>query len=101
VPNTNQATQVISIGRMKLVNPPEQQMVRGDDGIFRVKPGTTVDADPKVKVQGGALEGSNVNVVDAMVSMIALARQFDMHMKVLQNADGNDRQATQLLSMNR
>jgi flagellar basal-body rod protein FlgF len=36
-----------------------------------------------------------------MVSMIALARQFDMHMKVLQNADGNDRQATQLLSMNR
>lgn len=101
VPNTNQATQVISIGRIKLVNPPEQQLVRGDDGIFRVKPGTTVDADPKVKVQGGALEGSNVNVVDAMVSMIALARQFDMHMKVLQNADGNDRQATQLLSMNR
>jgi flagellar basal-body rod protein FlgF len=101
VPNTNQATQVISIGRIKLVNPPEQQMLRGDDGIFRVKPGTTVDADPKVKVQGGALEGSNVNVVDAMVSMIALARQFDMHMKVLQNADGNDRQATQLLSMNR
>ena len=40
-----------------------------------------------MKLQGGALEGSNVNVVEAMVGMISLARQFDMQMKILQNAD--------------
>jgi flagellar basal-body rod protein FlgF len=101
VPNTNAATQIQNIGRLKLVNPPEQQLFRGDDGVFRLRGGAPAEVDPKVKVQGGALEGSNVNVVEAMVSMISLARQFDMQMKLLQNADGNDRQATQLLSMSR
>jgi flagellar basal-body rod protein FlgF len=52
-------------------------------------------------VAGGALEGSNVNVVEAMVAMIALSRQFDMQMKMLQNADGNDRSAQQILNLNR
>jgi flagellar basal-body rod protein FlgF len=96
-----QTTQVQNIGRIKLVNPPEASLVRGDDGVFRVRAGQAVDVDPKVKIQGGALEGSNVNAVEAMVNMISLARQFDVHMKILQNADANDRQATELLSMSR
>ena len=75
------------------------QRVRGDDGYFRMRGNATAEVDPKVKVHGGALEGSNVNVVEAMVSMISISRQFDMQMKILQNADGNDRQAAQLLSM--
>jgi flagellar basal-body rod protein FlgF len=32
-----------------------------------------------------------------MVDMINLARQFEMHMKLLQNADGNEQRASQLL----
>jgi len=47
----------------------------------------------------GALEGSNVNVVDAMVTMIALARGFDMQMKLMQNAENNANKASQLLSL--
>jgi flagellar basal-body rod protein FlgF len=42
-----------------------------------------------------------VNVVEAMVSMISIARQFDLQMKILQNAEGNESRASQLLSMNR
>lgn len=98
VPTGNQATQVTPIGRIKLVNPPEAQLIRGDDGLFRMRGNGQAEVDPKVKLQGGALEGSNVNAVEAMVSMIAISRQFDMQMKILQNADGNDRTATQLLS---
>jgi flagellar basal-body rod protein FlgF len=101
VPNGNQAAQVTPIGRIKLVNPPETELVRGDDGLFRLRNGQPAEVDAKVKLQGGALEGSNVNVVEAMVSMISIARQFDMQMKILQNAEGNERQASQLLSMNR
>jgi flagellar basal-body rod protein FlgF len=101
VPNGNQAAQVTPIGRIKLVNPPEAQLVRGDDGLFRVRGGAPADVDGKVKLQGGALEGSNVNVVEAMVTMISISRQFDMQMKILQNAESNDRQSTQLLSTNR
>jgi flagellar basal-body rod protein FlgF len=100
VPN-NQAAQVTPVGRIKLVNPPEIELVRGDDGLFRLRAGTPADVDGKVKLQAGALEGSNVNVVEAMVSMISIARQFDMQMKILQNAEGNERQASQLLTMNR
>lgn len=96
---TNQATQVAPLGRIKLVNPPEDQIVRGDDGFFRMKNNVPAETDGKVKLHGGALESSNVNVVEAMVSMISISRQFDMQMKILQNADGNDRQAAQLLSM--
>jgi flagellar basal-body rod protein FlgF len=87
------------IGRIKLVNPPEESLVRGDDGLFRLKAGGEADADPNVRVAGGALEGSNVNAVDAMVNMISLGRQFEMHMSLLKNAESNAAKASQLLNL--
>ncbi len=45
----------------------------------------------------GALEGSNVNTVDALVGMISAARQFETQMKLIQVAEANDRSAAQLL----
>ncbi|MBW8371455.1 MAG: flagellar basal-body rod protein FlgF [Thiobacillus sp.] len=100
VPDGSAATGLTSVGRMKLVNPAEADLVRGDDGLFRLKDGGAADADPNVTVISGALESSNVNVVDEMVNMISLARQFDMQMKLLQHAENNDGKAAQLLSMN-
>jgi flagellar basal-body rod protein FlgF len=87
------------VGRIKLVNPPEETITRGDDGLFHLKDGNAADADPTVNVVGGALEGSNVNVVDAMVNMISLARQFEMHMNLLKNAESNATKAGQLLAL--
>ncbi|MBK8569900.1 MAG: flagellar basal body rod protein FlgF [Nitrosomonadales bacterium] len=100
VPTGLPPNQVVLVGRIKLVNPAEEQMVRGDDGMFRTKDGKPAAADIAVKVAPGNLESSNVNTVEAMVSMISLARQFDMQMKMLQSADNNARQASQLLNMN-
>jgi len=100
VPDGSAAKGLTSIGRLKLVNPPTADLVRGDDGLFRLKDGQAADTDPNVKLVSGALESSNVNVVDAMVNMISLARAFDMNMKLLQNAQNNDAKAGQLLSMN-
>ena len=88
------------VGRIKLVNPPENEMVRGDDGIFRTKGGTPSNVDETVKLASETLEGSNVNPVDAMVNMISLARQFEMQIKMLQTADANANKASQILSMN-
>lgn len=89
----------IILGRIKLVNPPEESLVRGDDGLFRLKEGGEADADANVALIGGALEGSNVNVVESMVDMIALARQFDMHMQLMKNVESNEAKAAQLLSL--
>ncbi|MFN7085445.1 MAG: flagellar basal-body rod protein FlgF [Burkholderiales bacterium] len=101
IPSGNRPNNVLNVGRIKLVDPPESQLVKGGDGLFRLRGGGEAPADPALKLVSGALEGSNVNVVEAMVTMIALARQFDMQMKMLQNAENNSRQASQILNMNR
>ena len=100
VPSGPKPSQVVVVGRIKLVNPPENQLVRGNDGLFRTRDGNAADADANVAVTPGNLESSNVNAVEAMVSMISLARQFDMQMKILQSADNNAKQASTLLSVN-
>jgi flagellar basal-body rod protein FlgF len=87
------------LGRLKLVNPPEADLVRGDDGLFRLKSGAAAPADPAVAVAGGALEGSNVSPVDAMVNMIALARAFETQMSLMKNAENNAAKATQILAL--
>lgn len=87
------------LGRLKLVNPPEADLVRGDDGLFRLKDGKAAPADPQVAVAGGSLEGSNVSPVDMMVNMISLARSFETQMSLLKNAENNATKATQILAL--
>ena len=89
---------VNNLGRLKLVNPPEEALVRGEDGLFRLRGGGEAPVDEAVQVAGGYVEGSNVNVVDQMVQMIALARQFEMQTRMLQSAEANDQAATRVLS---
>jgi flagellar basal-body rod protein FlgF len=93
-----QSASVNVIGRLKLVNPPQGDLQKAGDGLFRLRSGDAADADEAVTVKAGALEASNVNAVSAMVDMINLARNFEMQMKLLQNADGNEQRANQLLS---
>ena len=100
VPTFGTPNNANAIGRIKLVNPPEADMVRGADGLFRMRDGQAATADERVKLVSGALEGSNVNVTDAMVNLISLARQFEMQIKMLQTADANAQRADQLLSLN-
>ena len=87
------------VGRIKLVNPDERLLVRGGDGLFRLASGGSAEADPNVALASGALEGSNVNVVEEMISMISLARQFDLQMQLLSNAQKNAAQASQILNV--
>jgi len=98
LPTVGVPNAVASLGRIKLVNPDEAALVRGADGLFRLKAGGEAEADATVQLVAGALENSNVNVVQAMVQMIENARQFDMQMKMMQNAENNARQASSLLA---
>lgn len=88
----------MQLGRLRLVNPPPAQLVRGGDGLMRSTSPEPVPDDPAVRVAEGALEGSNVNVVESMVGMISLARQYEVQMRLLQNAENNEQRAAQLLS---
>ncbi len=95
------AAGLAQIGKLRVVNPPPDAIARGDDGLFRLRAGAQpLQQDANVRVVAGALEGSNVNPVEAMVDMIANARRFEMQMKMIQGADSNDQRANQLLSTN-
>jgi flagellar basal-body rod protein FlgF len=100
VPTGNVPTPVAVIGRIKLTNPPASLMVRGDDGLFRTKDGSSAPADENVLLASGSVEGSNVNTIGAMVDMISLARSYDMQMKMLQSADNNAKTASTILNIN-
>lgn len=95
----------VQLGRLKLVKATGQEVVRGDDGMFRLSPaaqaqrGAALPNDPTVKVMPGVLEGSNVKPVETMVDMIANARRFEMQMKVISSVDENEQRANQLLNM--
>ena len=97
--NTTPAASTV-LGRLKLVNPNDADLVRGDDGLFRLKDGISAQSDPAVSVAGGALEDSNVSAVDSMVNMITLARSFETQMSLLKNAENNAAKATQILALN-
>lgn len=96
-PLTGAAT-ATPVARLKLVNPPEADLVRGTDGLYRQRNGEQAVADETVRVGGGYLEGSNVNLAEQMVSMISLSRHYETQMRLLSNAQENDRSATQVLA---
>lgn len=99
VPTSGAVSAVATVGRIKLVDPEVAVLIRGDDGLFRLREGGQADAEASVQLTSGALESSNVNVVEAMVSLIENARQYDMQMKMLSNAESNSREATSILSI--
>ena len=99
-----QADALVQVGRLKLVNPQPGQMLRGDDGLFRMPPNAqgepqALQRDETVSLVSGTLEGSNVSAVGSMVAMIDNARRYDMQMKVIEDADENAQRGNNLLSL--
>jgi flagellar basal-body rod protein FlgF len=99
VPTDNIPNTVNILGRIKLVNPPDKDLVRGDDGLFRLKTGRPAPADANVQLSAGVIEGSNVSMVDALVDMISQARHYETQIKLLQTAETNSKQWDQVMSM--
>lgn len=98
VPTGQNQNAVTIAGRIKLVNPPEADLERGDDGLFRLKSGQPAPADENITVATGVLETSNVNPADSLVKMISLSRQFEMQMKVLTVANDDHKDADKIIA---
>lgn len=98
LPN-GQTVGATEVGKLKLVNPPERDLVRGDDGLFRLANNQPAAADPQVQVFAGTLESSNVSPTEALVTMISNARQYETQIKLIQTAEQNSRQAAQILNI--
>ena len=92
-------TDAALIDHIKLVDPADRDLNRRGDGLFEAR--LPQPADPWVRLQSGALEMSNVNVAKAMVEMIEQNRLFDLNIRMVQSAEQNSKNASQLISLSR
>ncbi len=87
------------IDRLKLASPTGSIIAKHIDGLFRVKDGGALPADPTATVNAGSLEGSNVNPTTALVDMIEAARSWDTQIKLLTTARDLDTETASLMRL--
>ncbi len=90
---------LVEIDRIKLVNPNLAQMEKSPDGLFRHDEIAVLDADADVQITSGALEGSNVNTVEAFTEILSLSRQYEMQVKLMQTVKEHSESSARLLQM--
>ncbi|MFK8083251.1 MAG: flagellar basal-body rod protein FlgF [Granulosicoccus sp.] len=90
--------EIAVLDRIKLVNPDLNTIKRNERGLFTTTE-QTEPADADVTLASESLESSNVNAIDALVTMIELSRQFETQVKLMKAAEDNDVAAAQLLKM--
>lgn len=97
IPQGGDATQLQQVDRLKLVSTNGNMVEKGLDGLFRLRSGGTLGADPQASVRQGALEGSNVNVSATLIDMIEASRDWDMQVKMMSSAQDIDKASTDLM----
>jgi flagellar basal-body rod protein FlgF len=90
---------IVTVDRIRLVSAKPVDLEKSNDGLMRMRDGSTAETSSSIQVSSGFLESSNVNSVDAMVNMIALARQFEMQVKMMSAADTVSETGSRLLRM--
>lgn len=97
VPLGQTPTTLATVGRIKLVNPPQAELERSADGLFRLRNGNDAPSDAGVQLLSGALEASNVNIAETMTQMIELARRYELQVKAIRAAEEDAASSSRLL----
>ncbi|KNC17987.1 MULTISPECIES: flagellar basal body rod protein FlgF [Pseudomonas] len=87
------------VDRIKLVNPDVKTLTKGLDGLIHTTSGQPAPADAAVRVESGFLEASNVNAVEEMTSVLALSKQFELHIKMMSTAKEGDEAMARVLQI--
>ncbi len=99
VPAGGDPSQPQEIDRLQLVSPAGSDVVKGVDGLFRVRGGGVLPTDPDARVTTRSLESSNVSATQALVEMIEASRSWDTQLKMLGDARDMDAATTDLMSL--
>lgn len=90
-----------AIDRIKLVKPDPGTLSKSEDGLFRqLDNPEPLNPDGSVSVISGFLEASNVSAVNELTSMLTLARQYEMHVKLMATAKENSESSARLMQFN-
>ncbi|MEM7467157.1 MAG: flagellar basal-body rod protein FlgF [Pseudomonadota bacterium] len=98
-PTGQDATTLAQLDRLRLVDPDINSLIKGEDGLFRLRDGGVAPVSASVRVTAGALERSNVNPVGELISIIENARNYERAVKAMSTAEENDAQAQQILEI--
>ena len=99
VPKGQSAENLVQIDRIRLVNPPQQAIMRSKDGLFYVDANTDITNDPAIRIVPGALENSNVNAVEVMTNILDLSRQYEIQVKLMHLAEQNADRVSQIVQI--
>jgi flagellar basal-body rod protein FlgF len=90
-----------TVGRLMLRDATNAQLARRVDGLFEVagqQPGTALPGGPALAgVTPGALEGSNVTAVQAMVRLMDHSRSFEQQIKIIKESRQIDESGATML----
>lgn len=93
------ANELVVIDQLRLVEPDHRQLEKGLDGFIRQKPGNEDLEQAPIRVVSGALEGSNVNTAQALVTMIELTRKYEMQVKMMKTSKDHGAASDKILSI--
>ncbi|WP_242138186.1 MULTISPECIES: flagellar basal-body rod protein FlgF [unclassified Sphingomonas] len=99
VPQGGDAKNPQVIDQLKLANPTGTKTVKGLDNLLYVKGGGTLPQDLDAKVESGALEGSNVNMTQALVDMIENQRSYEVSANMMKSAKDMDESAASVMRL--
>jgi flagellar basal-body rod protein FlgF len=85
------------IDRLKLASAKGSDTVKGLDNLMRVRGGGALPEDLDAKVASGSLEGSNVNMTQALVDMIENQRSYEVQANLLKEARTMDESSASLM----
>ena len=81
----------------------QEHLERRHDGLFQVEnmpPGSDFASGPEqVSVTSQALEGSNVNPIDAMIKLVEQSRSFEHQVQMIKESKSNDESGATMLKL--
>jgi len=100
----DEAAEPVAVGNLMLRDASATQLVRRADGLYEVEgsggQGGDFPSGPlPASLSPGSLEGSNVNPVEIMVSLLDLYRSFEMQMKMIKNSEEIDKDGTAMIGL--
>jgi flagellar basal-body rod protein FlgF len=97
VPVSGGAPQVID--RLKLADARGTDTVKGLDNLLHVRAGGALPADLEANLTSGALEGSNVNMTQALVDMIENQRGYEVAASLMKSAKDMDESGASIMRL--
>jgi flagellar basal-body rod protein FlgF len=99
VPTGGDPKQPQLVDKLKIASPVGSNVVKGMDGLFRVRGGGALPSDTNPRVIAGSLEGSNVEATKALVDMMDASRAWETQLKLISTARELDGSGADLMRL--